>query len=286
MLQKPPIILTNGQFDSGLSVLDRGLAYGDGLFETCRVRAGEIPLWEKHRQRLEKGARHFGIPLDVVRLETERARILSKAREKEDQGTPGDGVLKLIVTRGEGGQAYAPPTDPVPSYCWQLRCGTSPSWEKGQDGVVLFECQHRLGDNPALAGHKHLNRLEYVLARSEWRDEYLEGLLCDVRDCAIEGTLSNIFVRTKMGWCTPLLKRNGVAGVMRDLILSAVAPSCNVTITPCDLPIADVKSARELFVCNSVFGIWPVSGLSGGQRFEVGEDTRQLQSALRELIET
>lgn len=272
------ITLTNGEFGADLSALDRGLAYGDGLFETCRIYAGQIPLWRLHRERLVEGAHRLGIPLDVERIERERQRILSQA--------PGvDGVLKLVVTRGPGGRAYQPPATPVVSYCWQLRPGKLPAWQSGQDGVALYECRHRLGDNPALAGMKHLNRLEYVLARMEWGDDYREGLLLDAQERVIEGTLSNVFIRLDDGWWTPRLDRNGVAGVMRRLILEQLAPALAFSVGEGDITRADLVGAQERFVCNSVFGIWPVTGLApGGESFESGPETRQLQRRLAEWL--
>ncbi|WP_027331017.1 aminodeoxychorismate lyase [Marinimicrobium agarilyticum] len=272
------ITMTNGVFDARLSPLDRGLAYGDGLFETCRVRAGQVPLWALHWQRLSAGARRLGIPLDGERLERERERVLNAAQAQ-------NGVLKLIVTRGEGGRAYQAPVNPEPSLCWQFRPGESPAWERGRTGVTLYQCQHRLGDNPALAGMKHLNRLEYVLARSEWGDDYPEGLLLDAADRVIEGTLSNVFVRLEAGWRTPALERNGVAGVMRQLLLESLAPAQGIAVSEATISLQDLMSAREWFVCNSVFGIWPVTGLAPeGGHWAVGEQSLQLQRAFESWL--
>lgn len=272
------ITLTNGTFGADLSPLDRGLAYGDGLFETCRVYAGRVPLWSLHRDRLMASALKLGIPLDIEQIELQRQQILSRA--------PGaDGVLKLLVTRGPGGRAYLPPEQPLVSYCWQLLPGARPAWQSGQNGIVLYECAHRLGDNPALAGMKHLNRLEYVLARMEWGEDYPEGLLMDVHERVIEGTLSNVFIRRQDGWRTPRLNRNGVAGVMRRLILEQLAPALELNVVEGEITRADLVGAKECFVCNSVFGIWPVIGLAGGgESFQIGPETRQLQQRLAEWL--
>lgn len=272
------IILTNGVFGAHLSPLDRGLAYGDGLFETCRVRAGRVPLWPLHWRRLEAGAKRLGIPLDGERLERERQQLLS-AGERQS------GVLKLIVTRGQGGRAYQAPAHPEPSLCWQFRPGESPAWDAGRAGVALYQCRHRLGDNPALAGMKHLNRLEYVLARSEWGDDFPEGLLLDAEDRIIEGTLSNVFIRLRQGWCTPALDRNGVAGVMRQLLLESLAPAQGIVVAERSIRIQELMAAREWFVCNSVFGVWPVTALAPGLgSWAVGEQTLQLQRAFESWL--
>ncbi|WP_347329718.1 aminodeoxychorismate lyase [Marinimicrobium locisalis] len=273
------ITLTNGAFDADLSPLDRGLAFGDGLFETCRVRAGQVPLWLLHARRLRSGAERLGIPLDEERLERERDQLLEAASGQS-------GVLKLILTRGQGGRAYQPPAHPAPSLCWQFRPGEPPSWEAGQTGVTLYQCRHRLGDNPALAGMKHLNRLEYVLARSEWGNDYPEGLLLDGEGRVVEGTLSNVFVRLEEGWRTPRLERNGVAGVMRQLLLDSLAPAQEIAVTEAAISVEELMTAREWFVCNSVFGLWPVVGLAPeGAHWPVGEQTRQLQRAFDSWLE-
>ncbi|UZJ45499.1 aminodeoxychorismate lyase [Marinimicrobium sp. C6131] len=272
------ITLTNGEFGAGFSALDRGVAYGDGLFETARIRSGRVPLWPWHRERLIAGAQRLGMALDEERIEREKAVVLSRL-----SGT--DGVLKLVVTRGVGGRAYQPPKRPLLSYSWQLRPGVSPVWEAGRDGVVLYECRHRLGDNPVLAGMKHLNRLEYVLARREWGDEYPEGLLSSGSGHVIEGTLSNVFVRLNDGWWTPQLDRNGVAGVMRRLVMDILGPKLNLAIQEGRITREALIGARECFVCNSVFGIWPVTGLApGGETFSVGPQTRQLQRELEQWL--
>ncbi|WP_439509437.1 aminodeoxychorismate lyase [Marinimicrobium koreense] len=278
MTDSEVITLTNGEFGATLSPLDRGLAYGDGLFETARVRAGQVPLWSFHRQRLIAGARRLGLVLDTGRLERERERLLARL-------PAADGSLKLVVTRGVGGKAYQPPKQPQISYCWQLRPGVSPVWQKGRDGVVLHECRHRLGDNPVLAGMKHLNRLEYVLARMEWDDEYPEGLLSDAAGHIIEGTLSNVFIRLEDGWWTPRLDRNGVAGVMRRLVMEVLGPQLDLVVQEGQVTREALIGAREWFVCNSVFGIWPVTGLApGGETWTVGPQTRQLQSCFEHWL--
>ena len=86
---------------------DRGLAYGDGLFETLRAHQGALPWWPRHRARLQAGAARlgFGLP-DATVLETALAEALQRAP---------DGVLKLVLTRGAGARGYAPASDIAPT---------------------------------------------------------------------------------------------------------------------------------------------------------------------------
>jgi len=279
-----PIIAVNGALDATISPLDRGFAYGDGLFETCRVRGGDIALWPLHRSRLTRDAERLGIPLIRDELESQRRQILTSATNAGHQ----EGVLKLIVTRGQGGRGYAPPDDPDPTLCWLFFPGVKADWEENaRRGIQLRVCRQRLQDNPLLAGLKHLNRLEYVLARSEWGSEYPEGLLLDGRDRVIEGTVSNLFVWIDGQLCTPPLERAGVAGVMRRFIRDQLAPGLGMTVLERNLELADLARARELFVCNSVFGIWPVTRLApDGCDYPIGPVTLQLQSARQTFFDS
>jgi 4-amino-4-deoxychorismate lyase len=114
---------------------------------------------------------------------------------------------------------------------------------------------------PALAGVKHLNRLENVLARAEWRDpEIAEGLLCDTDDNVIGGTMSNLFIARRGQLITPDLTRCGVAGVMRDLVME-LAQTHGIPLQVTAIGLDDLFDADEVFVVNSVIGVWPVMAL-------------------------
>lgn len=284
MPAEAPIIAVNGVLDASVSPLDRGFAYGDGLFETCRLHRGVLTLWSLHQQRLSIGAEQLQIPLNLGELDSQRQQILLAVANAGHQ----DGVLKLILTRGQGGRGYAPPTDPNPTLCWQFFPGVNPSWEKNARlGIQLRVCDQRLPDNPRLAGLKHLNRLDYVLARSEWTDEYPEGLLLDQQGYVVEGTVSNLFAWLDGQLCTPSLELAGVAGVMRRYIRETLAPQLGVKVVEQQLTLENLTQARELFVCNSVFGIWPVTRLlPEGLDYPIGQVSRELQSAWQSFVES
>lgn len=277
-----PIIAVNGVFGASISPLDRGLAYGDGLFETCRLERGEPTLWSLHSQRLSLGAERLKIPLNLDELDRQRQQLLTAVADAGYQ----DGVLKLIVTRGRGGRGYALPTNPSPTLCWQFFQGVKPHWDdNARAGIQLRVCDQRLPDNPRLAGLKHLNRLDYVLARSEWTDEFPEGLLLDRQGHAIEGTLSNLFAWRDGQLCTPSLELAGVAGVMRRLISETLAPQLGMNVVERQLTLEDLAQARELFMCNSVFGIWPVTHLvPQGLSYAIGPASLELQSAWQRFL--
>jgi len=223
---------------------DRCLAYGDGLFETMRVHRGEVPWWREHWTRLRLGAERLGIPLP------DEARVRAEATSLFVDG--GDGVLKLLVTRGAGERGYAPPPDPVPT--WIVSRHGVPA-TPGRS-LHLHVCGTRLASQPTLAGIKHCNRLEQVLARSEAeRAGADEGLMLDMAGNVIGATAANLFATIDGCWVTPAIVDCGIAGVCRAKLLSALDAVERA------LPLAEVESADAVFLCNAVRGILPVARL-------------------------
>ncbi|HYQ39977.1 MAG TPA: aminotransferase class IV, partial [Pseudomonas sp.] len=153
-----------------------------------------------------------------------------------------------------------------------------------QDGIRLYPCATRLAEQPLLAGLKHLNRLEQVLARAEWQDPaYAEGLMCDRSGRVIEGVFSNLFLVKDGELLTPALERCGVAGVMRAEIL-ARATAAGIPWRIADLDYPELLAADEVLLCNSQYGIWPVVALEG-RVWPVGQLTRKLQHLLADLVD-
>lgn len=222
----------------------RGVAYGDGLFETMRAHRGVVPWWDAHWARLERGAQRLRLRLpERRRAETAMAGLLDG----------GSGVVKLLVARGSGGRGYAPAVDAEP--VWSLSRHVLPD-APPTDGLVLRWCALRLGVQPALAGIKHCNRLEQVLARAEWADPGVhEGLLRDVEDRVVCATAANVFALLGSRWCTPRVDRCGVAGVCRAWAIERLGA------VETHLTRADIEGADAVFVCNAVRGILPVARL-------------------------
>ncbi|MGF6591280.1 aminodeoxychorismate lyase [Pseudomonas sp. 2835] len=258
-----------------LTLQSRGLAYGDGLFETIAVRAGRPSLLEYHLERLALGCQRLAISADHGLVRDELCRYASLL---------GDGVLKLIVTRGDSQRGYAPAAGVAPRRILQGNpLPTYPS-EHAEHGVRLFDCQTRLAEQPLLAGLKHLNRLEQVLARAEWQDaEHAEGLMRDVSGRIIEGVYSNLFLVRDGQLLTADLSRCGVAGVMRAALLGH-ARSAAIPVQITDLSLQDLQQADEVFVCNSVYGIWPVQAFTS-LNWPPGPLTRKLQAIARTLLD-
>ena len=268
-------MLINGVQTDQVSALDRGIQYGDGLFETIAVVDGRLRLWERHIQRLCHGCKQLGITVP------EQTELLAEAKAaiKDQQRC----VLKIIITRGSGGRGYRPPIDEMPSriiYCSPWPDYSEDCWAKG---ILMRVCSTRLGINPTLAQFKHLNRLEQVLARSEWNDPTIfEGLMLDIDGRAIEGTMSNLFLVQNGALITPDLSRCGIAGVMREVIL-ACAASLNIPVSVKGVSLDDVKSADAMFIVNSLIRILPVRGLSG-QRYSLDPIPSALIKAVDEYV--
>lgn len=237
-----------------LAVSDRGLAYGDGLFETVRVEAGgRAPFWPRHRSRLLAGATRLGIPLDAATVERCLADTLC--------GQKGSGVAKLILTRGAGGRGYLPPADPEPMLVGQF--GPAPHWSehRRREGLEIGLCDTVLPDDP-LAGLKHLNRLPQVLARSEVaRQGWHEGLILNSRRQPVEATAMNLFAVFGNTLWTPSLTRAGVAGVGRAWLLERAAARTLPTRVGMR-PLSQLHQADGIFLVNSVAGVLPVRKLA------------------------
>jgi len=264
----------NGAPGEQLSVRDRGLAYGDGLFETIAVRGGRIPLLTRHMARLADGCRRLSIPLDPVLMESELQAFA---------GQLGEGVAKLIVSRGEGQRGYAQPQPCQPLRILQAAPLPQYPAAHAEQGVRLFPCETRLAEQPLLAGLKHLNRLEQVLARAEWQDlECAEGLMRDSSGRVIEGVYSNLFLVIEGGLVTADLSRCGVAGVMRAEILQQ-AQLLGLPVELRDISFDELLTADEVFLCNSLYGIWPVRALQE-RHWSVGPLTLKLQAIVCDLL--
>lgn len=258
----------NGEPRDDVPAADRGLHYGDGVFETLAVREGHAHLLEHHLDRLAEGCHRMGFAAPDASLLHDELQAAAHGYARA--------VLKLLVTRGAGGGGYRPPVDAGATRILLRRPWTERPQAWWQEGVQVRVCTTRLGRNPRLAGLKHLNRLEQVLARAEWNEEVQEGLMQDEEGFVIEGTMSNVFMVHEDGRVlTPSLDRCGVAGVMRRHLLEK-AEHAGLTVSVTELPLADFASAREIFLSNSLIGVWPVARL-GEKLYPVGRVTRRFQ---------
>lgn len=251
------MIWINGLPATQIEASDRGLQYGDGLFETIAVVGGVPQHLERHLQRLENGCQRLSIPVpDHALLHAEIGQLL-------EQNSNSPCVLKLMVTRGSGGRGYRPPAEIKPTRI--LSISPWPDYPDVAQGVQLRLCKTRLGLNPALAGIKHLNRLEQVMARNEWSDpEVAEGIMMDGEGHLIEGTISNLFLVIDGRLHTPDLSSCGVNGIMRSLVIDQQKKAGKEVVIR-SIHQSELSQADELFCTNSLIGIWPVRQIDNMQ---------------------
>ncbi len=255
------MIWVNGQLSATLPITDRGLLYGDGVWETVGVKEGRTQLLDWHLQRLQQGLQALAInALDMTLLEQEIVAFCAQATADLPRA-----VLKIIVTRGVGVRGYSSHGCEQPSRILQCTPWVQYPAEYSAQGIRLALCETRLAHQPRLAGFKHLNRLEQVLARAEFGSEFQEGLVLDYADNVIEGTMSNLFiVQTDGSVLTPDLTACGIAGVMRRFIVQTLAEwgiCCHIRSVTWN----DVQYAQALFMTNSLIGIWFVQEFAGKQ---------------------
>ncbi|MGD0491708.1 MAG: aminodeoxychorismate lyase [Steroidobacteraceae bacterium] len=246
----------NGAAGHRIDCRDRGLQYGDGLFETMRVRDGRIRLLEYHLDRLFDGCRRMSI--DAPRASALRRELVLRARPQADA------VLKLILTRGSGARGYRPSGR---ERCTRiLSLSAVPPFAAAQSLQRVRICATTVGSNPALAGLKTLNRLDSVLARSEWSDERVwEGLMRDIDGNLVCGTMSNLFVRRGSTLTTPALDRCGIAGVMRRWVLEQ-AERLRLRPRQGTVGLEQLDLAAEVFMTNAVAGVVSVKVIEHGRR--------------------
>ncbi len=268
------MVLVNGVTENRINIADRGLQYGDGLFETIAYRNGVAEFLDAHLTRLLKGCKRLAIPFQDI--EILGAELNSVCHQLSD-----DAVIKIIITRGSGGRGYFAESNIEPSRIISSHpCQTYPE-SYPRSGIRVRLCKQTLSENSSLAGIKHLNRLEQVLARNEWDDvDIAEGLMFDQDNNVIEGTMSNVFIVKENQLLTPKVDKAGVAGIIRAHICKW-AQQNGLVVEEKNLSRDELFTADEIFVCNSVIGIWPVSNIDN-RAYAVGPVTKNLQQALAE----
>lgn len=255
---------------------DRGFNYGDGVFETIALRDGTLLGLDRHLRRLRAGCARLGFePPSRERIDEVLAPVTAPL---------GRAVVKLVATRGCGGRGYQPPPQLQPAlyasrHAWPD--GLDALRAQGIDAVLLGAS---LADNPTLAGIKHLNRLEQVLAGAELARTPTahEGVVMGATGHAVCGVMSNLFLVLGDRLVTPCLRRCGVDGIIRGAILELADAGQLPPVTVRDVRMEELERATQVFLTNSVRGLMPVRCI-GGRRFPVaGPVTQSVRSALEQ----
>ncbi len=272
--------LINGKSVDELTAHDRGLHYGDGLFETITVENKQLLCWDEHLKRLERGCVKLNIAVPDKNILKNEVSALIKTKSR--------GVIKIIISRGGGGRGYKISENIEPTRIISLYPWSSQYDKNSSSGVKTRICSYRYAKNPFLAGIKHLNRLEQILARSEWNDDSIaEGIVMDSENYIIEGTMSNIFCIIGKTLYTPDLSACGIEGIVREKIIELASnlkfkddlTSLNVEIKK--IPLEFLMNAEEIFMCNSIIGVWPVN-IIDKTKFSNHKKTQNIIKTLQE----
>lgn len=248
----------------------RGLHYGDGVFRTLLVHAGEIRDEARQWAKLSEDARRLDLDAPATGLLAAEARALFRDDETL--------VLKAMLIRSAAGRGYAPAMRACDRLLLRYPAPAYPA-SHWQHGVEIARSAVTLAAQPLLAGIKHLNRLEQVLASRGWAAGIQEAILCDDSAAPICGTRSNLFWVSQGQIMTPPVDRSGVAGVMRQRVIE-LAATLGLPLRIERRPWSELMQAEEIFLSNSLIGIWLVSAIDGRPLAAPGALTRRLMDAL------
>ena len=276
------MIIINGQFQDKVDVTERAVQYGDGCFTTMTFAEGKLQLWPQHLARLQNNCQRLAIEFTQWQaIEESACTLIAKA-------PLASGVIKVLISRGTGGRGYSPLNVSAPSYivsCHDLPAHYS-AWQ--QQGISLGLSPVKLARQPLLAGIKHLNRLEQVLVKQALDlTEFDDALVCDTNDNIIEASAANVFWLHQGQWFTPSLTESGVSGVMRNAICRFLE-SKSQAVKEINLKMTADFSAQEMFICNALMAVVPVTKLSAPslnrQWSFASNKVAQLQCDLTQLL--
>jgi len=260
--------LVNGEISMFVETTNRGLNYADGLFETLTVHNGRPRRWQAHMDRLGAGCERLGLSMPPQAILLREVQTVSAGLA--------NAVVKIVLTRDGQGRGYTPLENSECTRVVSSHIFPDGTIELARQGVKARLCELRLAIQPALGGIKHLNRLEQVLASAELRGSgAAEGILLDLENHVISAIAANIFLVMEDRLLTPRLDRCGVRGVLRNQILLGFGSRCEQRRILVDM----LQEADEVFICNSVRGIVPVTAIDSCI-YKIGPVTRELQTWL------
>lgn len=273
-------MIVNGHYTSQLNLADRATQYGDGCFTTIAVSAGKLEYWSEHLQRLHSSCARLHIEFTRwIELEDNLHTLAEKK---------GQGVLKVIISRGEGGRGYGLKGVGLATYI--ITEHDMPTHYRGwqQAGIKLNVSPIQLAKQPLLAGLKHLNRLEQVMIKRHLEQSVFDDcLVTDTDSMLVESSAGNLFWRQGDIWYTPELTSCGVEGVMRNQLFELIRQQDD-QVQQIRATLDILQEADEVLVCNCLMKIVPVTSFSCENSarhftFRINR-TRALQSKLGLII--
>lgn len=263
-------IMVNGTWQDSIAVLNRGLHYADGLFETIKMQQGKPQFWQRHLRRLQHGCQALGL---VCPAENSLYAELQQVSASWPMA-----VAKIILARRWQGRGYYAQRPSETERIVLASAYQPPTASQYATGWRLRICQTPASINAKLAGIKHLARLEQVMARSEWQDTYDEGIMLNPFGQIIEATSANIFFIYKETLLSPDLSNSGVKGILRELVLEQ-AKSLGISTVIRDIPLNEISDFSEVFICNSLIGIMPIRQIDS-YSYNVGDLTQELKEGV------
>jgi len=278
---KKILTLINGKFKDSISVLDRGLAYGDGFFETMQWLGKNneslqgVEFWNRHVKRIIKSAKILKIKIPNKNIFAEyKNKILTAAQKKDIY----EGILKIIITRGVGGRGYSYENNIKPTIIFIVFPNATP---KQIESVNVKICKSTISNNVDISGLKHLNRLDSVQARSEWNNKNIfEGIFIDNNENILEGTMTNIFFVKNKSLVTPSIISSGINGIMREVVLVYGKKFFNEIIIR-EIRKHEIENFDEMFLTNSIIKVLPVKKC-GKKKFTISNSTKKLVNFFQE----
>ena len=264
-----PIVLINGAKQSKISIFNRNAQFGDGLFETCVVENKKILFWVNHFARLNRGCEQ----LKISRVD--ESVWLSDVKKALSLCSYDRCVVKLILSRGESLRGYGFKDDIKPVRAVIVSELQKVTFNKS---FCLEYCQSGYDSNPKLAGIKHCNRLEQVLARAGLKSD--EGIMLDENHNVISVTQGNIYAIHGNTLITPKLDKCGVEGTRRDVILD-LAKLLGIKVKVDTLSVKELGQANEVFISNSIIGIQSITQI-GDISFNENPITKKIKDAFME----
>jgi 4-amino-4-deoxychorismate lyase len=263
-------VLHDGRPCAESAATSRALHYGDGVFRTLLWHQGRAVDWNAHIDKL--AADCAALELDVPDANALAAEVADAAKALPLA------AVKIVVARRASDRGYAPQTRDSERWvlAYPLQAFADRDYQHGIDAVLS---DVRLSSQPLLAGVKHLNRLDQILASRGWPAGAREALMCDAHGRVICGTRSNLFVVRDGKLCTPRLDRCGVAGIMRARIIDC-AHRMQLHVQEGELRPEIFTDVQEAFISNALIGIWPLRSVGSERWAAPGPRTRALMLAI------
>lgn len=278
------LVYLNGSFvpreEAKISLFDRGLLLGDGLFETMRAYHGQVFRFDRHFERLRRSIEFLKIPFSSSK-EAVRGALDQLLEANQLQ----DAYIRLMVWRGEGGGLD-------PETCSSAKLAiiarsfspySSELYEYGMKGAIV---SIRQNEGSPLSRMKSLSFLPNIVAKMEAKAKGAdEGILLNTKGSVAEGTVSNLFLVLKGQLLTPSLESGVLLGITREAVLE-LAKGEGINAIEREIAISELMSSEEVFLTNTLMEVMPMTSIDG---LPIGDGrpgpiTKRLANAYQELV--